>query len=209
MKSYADTEQRRDYLDALARQSSNLEQRAESAERDLHARKATRYLAARLGQEFAGVVTGATPGGLTVQLTETGMDGFVPLRELKDDFYNYDPERYALVGKRSGRVIGIGEHLDVLVASADIERCDVVLSLVQRQRPRSAMDEGDGESRRFSQRNPNGRKPAGKGAREPAPKPSPRDSKNAARLANQEAKREDRKRRHLERLAKTKNKGKA
>ena len=208
MKSYADTEQRRDYLDALARQSSNLEQRAESAERDLHARKATRYLAARLGQEFAGVVTGATPGGLTVQLTETGMDGFVPLRELKDDFYNYDPERYALVGKRSGRVIGIGEHLDVLVASADIERCDVVLSLVQRPRVRSAVDEGDGESQRFSQRKPNGRKPA-KGVREPTPKPSPRDSKNEARLAKQEAKREDRKRRRLERLAKAKRKGKA
>ena len=96
----------------------------------------------------------------------------------------------------------------MLVAAADIERCDVVLSLVQRPRVRSAADEGDGESQRFSPRKPNGRKPA-KGAREPAPKPSPRDSKNDVRLAKQEAKREDRKHRRLERLAKAKRKGKA
>lgn len=207
LKGYHDTEQRRGYLDALARQSSNLEQRAESAERDLHARKATRYLAARIGEEFAGVITGATPGGLSVQLTETGMDGFVPLRELKDDYYNYDPERFALVGKRSGRVLGIGEQLEVLVASADIERSDVVLGLVQRPRAaRSAFDPVDGETARFaaSARKPGGRK---RGAVEIAGKPSPRDNKHEQRLAKQEAKREDRKRRRMERLAKQKRKG--
>lgn len=210
LKGYHDTEQRRGYLDALARQSSNLEQRAESAERDLHARKATRYLAARIGEVFAGVITGATPGGLTVQLTETGMDGFVPLRELKDDFYNYDAERFALVGKRSGRVLGIGEQLDVLVASADIERSDVVLGLVQRARaPRSATEPIDGESTRFSATSP--RKPSGRSKRSGTVdlpgKPSPRDNKHDQRLAKQEAKREDRKRRRLERLAKQKRKG--
>ncbi len=209
MKSYADTEQRRTYLDALSRQSSNLEQRAESAERDLHARKATRYLAARLGEEFAGVITGATPGGLSVQLTETGMDGFVPLRELKDDFYNYDPERFALVGKRSGRVMGIGEQLVVMVASADIERSDVVLGLVQHTRDtRGPDDKLDGETARVSA---SGRKSGGRGKREaPAAvgKPSPRDNKHEERLAKQEAKRDDRKRRRMERLAKAKRKAK-
>ncbi len=208
LKGYHDTEQRRGYLDALARQSSNLEQRAESAERDLHARKATRYLAARIGEEFAGVITGATPGGLSVQLTETGMDGFVPLRELKDDFYNYDAERFALVGKRSGRVLGIGEQLEVLVASADIERSDVVLGLVQRPRAaRSGVEVGEGDSKRFaagSARKPGARK---RDAVDLPGKPSPRDNKHEQRLAKQEAKREERKRRRIERLAKQKRKG--
>lgn len=203
LKGYGDTEQRRGYLDALARQSSNLEQRAEAAERDLHARKATRYLASRVGEEFAGVVTGATPGGLTVQLTETGMDGFVPLRELKDDFYNYDSERFALVGKRSGRVLGIGEELTVLVASADIERSDVVLGLVT-GRSITKRIQADGESTRFAA----GKRPETRRVvrRESAKRPEV-DPKRAARLAKQEAKREDRKRRRMERLAKQKRKG--
>lgn len=202
LKGYHDTEQRRGYLDALARQSSNLEQRAENAERDLHARKATRYLAARIGEEFAGVITGATPGGLSVQLTETGMDGFVPLRELKDDFYNYDAERFALVGKRSGRVLGIGEELTVLVASADIERSDVVLGLVSRQ-PLTRRIQADGESTRFTAGKKNEpRQPA----RKEPPKRQEHDSKHAARLAKQQAKREERKERRLERLAKEKRK---
>jgi ribonuclease R len=204
LPGYKDTEQRRGYLDALARQSSNLEQRAENAERDLHARKATRFLAARIGEEFEAVVTGATPGGLTVQLIETGMDGFVPLRELKDDFYSYDAERFALIGKRSGRVLGIGEQLDVLVASADIDRSDVVLGLVSSHQLTRRI-QADGESSRYT----GGKRPETKRTtrREHPPRRQEHDAKRAARLAKQQAKREERKQRRLERLAKQKRKG--
>lgn len=193
LPGYKDTEVRRGYLDALAKQSSNLEQRAETAERDLHARKATRYLAARMGETFAGVVTGATPGGLSVQLIETGMEGFVPVRELKDDFYEYDQDRFALVGRRSGRVWGIGEELDVLVAAADIDRCDVVLSLaggggpVTRRLQRQERDEGNriGRERR--------------GPHQPDTKHAGKHTKRQERLSKQEQKREERKRRRDER----------
>ncbi len=135
LPGYKDVELRRSYLDALARQSSNLEQRAEAAERDLHARKSARYLAARMGEEFPGVITGATPGGLSVQLLETGMEGFIPMRELKDDFYVFDAERSCLVGRHSGRVITLGTELDVQVVSVDIAKADVVLGLSEAQLP--------------------------------------------------------------------------
>jgi len=129
LPGYENVEIRRNYLDALAKQASWLEQRAEDAERDLHAKKSTRYLAKRLGDEFPGVVMTANPGGLMVQLLETGMEGFLPMRELKDDFYVFEPERMALVGRDSGRVIAIGMELDVVVAAADIEKNDVILAL--------------------------------------------------------------------------------
>ena len=57
-----------DELDALARQCSYLEQRAELAERDLNSIKSSRYLAQHLGECFAAVVMTATPGGLFVRL---------------------------------------------------------------------------------------------------------------------------------------------
>jgi ribonuclease R len=130
LPGFTDVEIRKGYLDALAKQSSNLEQRAEAAERDIQARKSARYLAARMGDTFPGVVTGANPGGLTVQLMETGMEGFVPMRELKDDFYTFVPDRLSLVGRRSGRLVTVGMELDVQVVAVDIPRNDVVLGLV-------------------------------------------------------------------------------
>jgi ribonuclease R len=197
IKGYNTTECRRSYLDALARQSSNLEQRAESAERDLHARKATRYLAARMGDHFAGVVTGASPGGLMIQLVETGMDAFMPLRELKDDFYNYDAERFALVGKRSGRIIGIGEQLEVLIASADVDRNDVVLGLVPQNKTKR-VDVSFGPQ---AATNRPSRKPTGKYSKAEPVKPQ-LSPKRQARLDKLEAKREERKNRRLERQKK-------
>ena len=126
---YKKVEIRRGYLDALAKQASFLEQRAEQAERDLDARKTARYLAARIGESFPAVVVSAFPGGLSIQLLETGMDGMLPMRELRDDFYNFDPKRLCLVGRRSARAIGCGSELDVIVNSVDIERADVVFGL--------------------------------------------------------------------------------
>ncbi len=140
LPGFTQVEIRRNYLDALAKQSSWLEQRAEASERDLHARKSTRYLAERVGEVFPGVVLSPTPGGLSVQLLETGMEGFVPMRELKDDFYAYDSERMALVGRHSSRVFSIGDQLDVLVAAVDIEKSDVVLGLPEGATGRASPD---------------------------------------------------------------------
>jgi ribonuclease R len=126
---YKKVEIRGGYLDALAKQASFLEQRAEQAERDLDARKTARYLAARIGESFPAVVVSAFPGGLSIQLLETGMDGMLPMRELRDDYYSFDPKRLCLVGRRSARAIGCGSELDVVVNSVDIERADVVFGL--------------------------------------------------------------------------------
>jgi ribonuclease R len=145
-----------------------------------------------VGEVFPGVVLSPTPGGLGVQLLETGMEGFVPMRELKDDFYEYDPDRFALVGRRSGRVWGIGEELDVMVAAADIDRCDVVLGLAggggpaTRRLQRQERDEGN----RFGRE----RRPPPADGQRPG-----KQSKRQERLSKQEQKREERKRRRDER----------
>lgn len=129
LAGYRNVEIRKDYLDAMARQSTWLEQRAEDSERDLHQRKSARYLSKRIGEDFPGVVTGASGGGLFVQLLETGIDGFLPLRAFSDDRYQFDRERSALVGLNSGRVLTPGTELDVRVDAVDIDRGDIVLGL--------------------------------------------------------------------------------
>ena len=195
LDGYKDVECRPMYLDALAKQSSFLEQRAEGAERDLHHRKAARYLSARIGQVFAGVVTTASPAGLMVQMMETGMDGLIPLRELKDDFYTFDAERLSLLGRHSGRVRGVGNEIDVLVVAVDIDRADVVLGLPDHERgPRSAADQADRDAHRLRDDRDNvKRKPAAAPAPVPTPKP--------ARIAPAEAARERKRAEKAQRLA--------
>ena len=139
LPEYQGVEMRKNYLDALAKQASGLEQRAEGAERTLHSRKSARYLGQRIGESFPGVVTGATGGGLFVQMLETGMEGMIPVRELRDDYYEFDPERLALVGSRSGRVFGPGVEIDVVVLAVDIDRSDVTFGFDQHKRPEAGL----------------------------------------------------------------------
>ncbi|HAT10217.1 MAG TPA: hypothetical protein DCS97_06425 [Planctomycetes bacterium] len=129
LNGYKQVEIRRDYLEAMAKQSTWLEQRAENSERDLFARKAARYFSKRIGEEVAGVVTGASGGGAFVQMLETGIDGFLPMRAFEDDRYDYDDQRMSLVGRNSGRILGPGTELTVRIDAVDIERGDIVLGL--------------------------------------------------------------------------------
>jgi len=129
LPDYQGVEHRRSNLDAFARQCSFLERRAEMAERDLKSIKGARYLDRRMGEVFTGVVTAAMPVGLFIRLLETGLEGMIPLRELGDDFYNYDAERMALIGSRSGRVLTVGLELDVMVVAVDIPRAEVTLTI--------------------------------------------------------------------------------
>lgn len=128
VSGYASVEHRRGHLDAQAKQCSYLEQRAVAAERQLDAIKAARYLERHLGEAFSGVVLGAGPFGLYVQLVEAGLEGMLPLRELGDDFYRFDQERQAMIGSRNGLVLGIGTEIDVIVAAVDVVRGEVSLA---------------------------------------------------------------------------------
>ena len=127
LRDYQDVEIRPDYLDALAKRSSFLERRAQDAERELDGIKAARYLNTRLGDEFQGVVLSASGGGLHVHLVEVGLEALLPLRELQDDFYHFDRERLSLIGKNTGRVLGVGTEMPVQVVSVDIARAEVTI----------------------------------------------------------------------------------
>ena len=110
-EGYTHIQASRDLLDAMAKRSSFLERRAETAERELRSIKAARYLDRRIGDVFAGVIMGVSSAGVYVQLMEVGLDGLLPLREFTDDYYEIDRDRMALVGRRSGTILGVGTQL--------------------------------------------------------------------------------------------------
>ncbi len=115
--------------EALCEQSSDMEQTAAQAERASIKYKQVEFMADRLGQVFDGVISGITEFGIYVELTETRCEGMVPLRDLDDDYYDFDERNYQLVGRRHHHRYILGDSIRVRVASANLEKKQLDLSI--------------------------------------------------------------------------------
>ena len=97
---------------------SAAERRSMAAERDTVARMMAAHMAERVGATFHARISGVTRAGLFVALLENGADGFVPMRSLGDDFYYHDEKRFALIGRRTGKVYQLGDAVEVKLLEA-------------------------------------------------------------------------------------------
>jgi ribonuclease R len=88
------------------------------AERETSDRLIAHHLADRIGATFQGRISGVTRAGLFVKLNDTGADGFIPIRSLGSEYYNYDETRHALIGSRSGAMHRLGDVVDVRLVEA-------------------------------------------------------------------------------------------
>ncbi|WP_201240410.1 ribonuclease R [Rhodothalassium salexigens] len=105
----ADAEQ----MERIGEHISTTERRAMLAERDTVDRYLATYLAGRVGEIFAGRIAGVTRFGLFVELDETGASGLVPVGSLVGDYYVFDENARALVGRRFGHTFRLGDRADV------------------------------------------------------------------------------------------------
>jgi ribonuclease R len=110
------------WFQEAARQCSERERRAESAEREAVAWKKFVFLSTRVGEEFWAYVSAVVAFGLFVTLEDIYVDGLVPISSLKDDFYRYEDVEHRLVGASSGRVYRLGDRLRVKLVKADAEK---------------------------------------------------------------------------------------
>ncbi len=108
-------------MERLGTLCSAHERRAEDATRDVEARLKCQYMEDKLGNEYAGVVTGVTAFGLFVQIVDLQIDGLVHVSSLANDYYRYQAHAQALVGERSGTRYTLGDKLNVVVVRVDVE----------------------------------------------------------------------------------------
>ena len=155
-------------LSEIAAQISVAERRAMKAERETADRLIAHFLADRIGASFQGRISGVTRAGLFVKLTDTGADGFIPIRTLGTEYFNYDEARHALVGSRSGAMHRLGDVVDVrLVEAAPIAgalRFELLSEgrIAPRRRREGIRQVSGSQARAHPGRNPrkNDRKPA-------------------------------------------------
>ena len=105
-------------LPEVAKHTSEMERRADEAERETIKQKKVEYMEGHIGEVFSGVISGVTEWGFFVELANT-VEGLVRVTSLTDDFYEYYEDSYELVGQATNRRYKLGQRIRVRVEQAD------------------------------------------------------------------------------------------
>lgn len=105
-------------LPEIAEACSKLERRADEVEREMEKLKKVQYMSRRIGECYEGVISGINAWGMYVELPNT-IEGLVHVTNMADDYYYYDEEKYAMIGKETGREYTLGEKVFVMVKETD------------------------------------------------------------------------------------------
>lgn len=108
--------------ESMCEQSSKMEEIAAQAERASIKYKQVEFMADKIGQVFEGVISGICEWGIYVELNDSKCEGLVPMRDLDDDYYEFDEKNYCLRGRRDHHVYQLGDAMKVKVARADLEK---------------------------------------------------------------------------------------
>jgi ribonuclease R len=115
----------------LCEHSSAMEQLAASAERASIKYKQVEFMGERMGQEFDGTISGVTEWGLYVECNENKCEGMIPMRELDDDYYEFDERNYCLWGRRHHHRYNLGDPIKIQVERANLEKRQLDFAIVQ------------------------------------------------------------------------------
>lgn len=112
----------KEYYEELCEHSSEMELIAANAERDSIKYKAVEFMSERLGQVFDAHISGITSYGIYCEVDENHCEGMVPMRDLRDDYYEFDEKNYCLRGRRHGNVYQLGDPVRIKVVKANLEK---------------------------------------------------------------------------------------
>ena len=142
-----------DSWQGLGTHTSYTERRADEASKGVENWLKTYYMQDKVGEVFAGRISGLINFGLFVTLNDLYIDGLVHISDLGEDYFNYRPEIMAIEGERSGVQFKMGDAVVVRVASANLDTGKIDLSLISGGE-KSA--KGDRKPRENSNRNSRG-----------------------------------------------------
>lgn len=102
--------------------ASTMEERAVQAERASTKYKQVEFMQDKLGNTYEGIISGVSEWGFYVELKEFLCEGMVPIRDLDDDFYEYDEQNYSLVGIHTRRQFMMGQEVTIEVARTNLAK---------------------------------------------------------------------------------------
>jgi ribonuclease R len=137
-------------LEKLCKHSSDMEVKATEAERASIKYKQVEFMSDKIGQTFTGVISGVAGFGLFVELIDSKCEGLVPIRELADDFYEFDEDNYCLCGKQTGNKFQLGDEVKIEVWRTNLAKKHLDFRLADTGEKKSVSK--DRSKSRFSKR---------------------------------------------------------
>ena len=110
--------------------SSNMENLATKAERDSIKYMQIKFMQDHKDQEFVGVISGVTDWGIYVEIIENKCEGMVRIRDIKDDYYQFDQDEYALIGQATKNMYQLGDEVIVKVKQAGLVKKHLDFTLI-------------------------------------------------------------------------------
>ncbi len=121
-------------LPEVARQSSEMERRADEAQRETDKLKKAEYMKAHIGEVFQGVISGMTSWGMFVELPNT-VEGMIHVTAMQDDYYHYIESTYEMAGESGGRRYKLGQPIEVVCAGVDMQLRTVDFIIADEEMP--------------------------------------------------------------------------
>jgi ribonuclease R len=115
----------------LCEHCSDMEQVAQQAERDSIKYKMVEFMADKIGNEYDAHISGIQSYGIYCEIDENHCEGMVPMRDLDDDYYDFDERNYCLVGRRHHHKYQLGDPIRIKVAHANIEKRQLDFALAE------------------------------------------------------------------------------
>jgi len=112
----------REKYEELCEHSSDMEQLAQNAERDSIKYKMVEFMGDHVGEEYDAHISGIQSYGIYCEIDENHCEGMVPMRDLDDDYYDFDEKNYCLVGRRRHHKYQLGDAIRIKVARANLEK---------------------------------------------------------------------------------------
>lgn len=112
----------KDKYEEFCEHCSDMEQISMNAERDSIKYKMVEFMADKIGNTYDAHISGIQSYGIYAQIDETHCEGMIPIRDLGDDYYDFDEKNYMIVGRRHHTKYQLGDPIRIQVARANLER---------------------------------------------------------------------------------------
>ncbi|HIC32974.1 MAG TPA: ribonuclease R, partial [Flavobacteriaceae bacterium] len=119
-----------DVYEEKCQHSSNMEYLATKAERDSIKYMQIKFMQDHQDEEFVGVISGVTDWGIYIEIISNKCEGMVRIRDIKDDYYEFDQDQFALVGRETKNIYQLGDEVVVKVKQADLVKRHLDFDLI-------------------------------------------------------------------------------
>ncbi|MCI1247113.1 MAG: ribonuclease R [Prevotella sp.] len=138
------------HYEDLCEHCSDMEIIAQNAERDSIKYKMVEFMGAHLGEKYDAHISGITSYGVYAEIDENHCEGMIPIRDLDDDYYDFDEKNFCLIGRHHHHKYQLGDSIHIQVAQANLDKKQLDFMLLKNNK-----DKGMTESSSSTDNNSN------------------------------------------------------